>query len=744
MLLLRAFLGVTFVFAGSQKLANPNFFSATAPGSFQEQLGGSMITSPLHHFLAFALHAPVLIAVLIAFGEIAVGLGTLLGLFGRLAATGGAAAFVVVLPHCELQGQPLLLRAGHRVLVRVDAVRSGRAGHLVARPHLRQPRRARARSSWVERPNWSEQDATGSLKTASGRRRAADLPPKGRRGEPYRLGGDRVWRAHGRNRTARPRPATLRLCWCDRRRCPHDLDHGPDDEPDHEPDHFWELRGDGARDEHGPTRHDCRPCCTGAAGDADRASGRRAYRGCSQLHRSGPAGARSRRPGNKRRVPGLLGDLPPCGLYRPVRRDQRRLRLPVPWIGFQRDDRSRAAGAGNDWSVTHSCGPRAKRPALRGWLTAWSEPGEARSNRGGGNNGRPCRCGQLPHQIGDPNARHSSRRRGPGRSFDEFGDHWTGRSVEYRRHLTARTVLDAPQRCRMKRRRRRPAGSRNLRRARLVPGITVVVAVGLAVLALQVSGLLAGGVASRGPARTAARSGLLSVGSPSRRSPGTGLPAIEAGLLPWQLAAPISREVVLPAPTNRLLIAGGLDSAGASVPGIFTLGTSNGRLTLVGDLSVPTHDAAGVVIGRQALVFGGGTTGPSSTAQRFEVPGTVEPSGYLPAARADAAATSIGGTAYVVGGYDGAALDPEVLATTDGLHYTEVARLAVAVRYPAVAALDGKILCFRRSSEQRSAGPRCAGRRPSLAPSGACWQTPGTGERRRRCGPGRDGVPGRR
>jgi len=90
LLLLRAFLGVTFVFAGSQKLANPNFFNATAPGSFQEQLRGSIITSPLHHFLAFALHAPVLIAVLIALGEIAVGLGTLLGLFGRLAATGGA------------------------------------------------------------------------------------------------------------------------------------------------------------------------------------------------------------------------------------------------------------------------------------------------------------------------------------------------------------------------------------------------------------------------------------------------------------------------------------------------------------------------------------------------------------------------------------------------------------------------------------------------------------------------------
>lgn len=113
-----------------------------------------------------------------------------------------------------------------------------------------------------------------------------------------------------------------------------------------------------------------------------------------------------------------------------------------------------------------------------------------------------------------------------------------------------------------------------------MPGVGVVVLVALAVLGLQVSGLLAGGVVSRGPARTAARSGLLSVASPSHRSPGTGLPAIEAGLLPWQLAAPISREVVLPAPANQLLIVGGLDGAGASVPGIFSLATSDGRLAL--------------------------------------------------------------------------------------------------------------------------------------------------------------------
>ena len=63
-------------------------------------------------------------------------------------------------------------------------------------------------------------------------------------------------------------------------------------------------------------------------------------------------------------------------------------------------------------------------------------------------------------------------------------------------------------------------------------------------------------------------------------------------------------------------------------------------------------------------------------------------------ARADAAALTIGATAFVVGGYDGRALDAEVLGTTDGLHFAQVAALPVPVRYPAVAALDGEIYVF--------------------------------------------------
>jgi thiosulfate dehydrogenase [quinone] large subunit len=89
LLVLRAFLGVTFAFAGLQKLTSRNFFNATAPGSFQQQLRGSILTSPLHHLLDPVLHASTPVALIISFGELAVGLGTLLGLFGRIAATGG-------------------------------------------------------------------------------------------------------------------------------------------------------------------------------------------------------------------------------------------------------------------------------------------------------------------------------------------------------------------------------------------------------------------------------------------------------------------------------------------------------------------------------------------------------------------------------------------------------------------------------------------------------------------------------
>ena len=86
---LRAFLGFTFCFAGVQKLANPAFFRASNPASIQAQLAGAARRSPIHGLITPLVHVAVPLGLLIAFGELAVGLGTLAGLLSRVAAVGG-------------------------------------------------------------------------------------------------------------------------------------------------------------------------------------------------------------------------------------------------------------------------------------------------------------------------------------------------------------------------------------------------------------------------------------------------------------------------------------------------------------------------------------------------------------------------------------------------------------------------------------------------------------------------------
>jgi len=181
------------------------------------------------------------------------------------------------------------------------------------------------------------------------------------------------------------------------------------------------------------------------------------------------------------------------------------------------------------------------------------------------------------------------------------------------------------------------------------------------------------------------------------------IPAVESGLLPWQLAAPISRVVVLPGSGSQLDILGGLTSGNTSSSGAYSLDTSDGTLRQIGGLSGPLHDAAGAVIGGQDVVFGGGLSSTVATVQAFPPPAAATPVthgptasvvGSLPSPRSDAADVAVGATNYIVGGYDGTNPDPVVLATTDGHTCRSVASLPVPVRYPAVAVVGGKIYTF--------------------------------------------------
>jgi thiosulfate dehydrogenase (quinone) large subunit len=93
---LRAFLGFTFTFAGAQKLANPGFFDASKPGSIQAQLAAAVRLSPIHALLAHLQSHAVAVGYVIALAELAVGIGTLLGVFARVAAVGGVILAVML------------------------------------------------------------------------------------------------------------------------------------------------------------------------------------------------------------------------------------------------------------------------------------------------------------------------------------------------------------------------------------------------------------------------------------------------------------------------------------------------------------------------------------------------------------------------------------------------------------------------------------------------------------------------
>ncbi|MGW1377576.1 DoxX family membrane protein [Streptomyces sp. NPDC002446] len=87
---LRVFLGATFLYAGLDKLTDPAFLAAGGTGSLGEMLRQVHDTAALPQLVDLAQKSPVGFGYAIAAGELAVGLGTLLGLLGRLAAFGGA------------------------------------------------------------------------------------------------------------------------------------------------------------------------------------------------------------------------------------------------------------------------------------------------------------------------------------------------------------------------------------------------------------------------------------------------------------------------------------------------------------------------------------------------------------------------------------------------------------------------------------------------------------------------------
>ena len=155
---LRAFLGFTFCFAGLQKLANPRFFDAADPASIQSQLAAAARRSPVHALISPLAHVAVPLGVLIAFGELAVGVGTLLGLRARLAAAGGLALSLMLFLTVSFHSAPYytgadivfafawtpLLLAGSGSVLSLDAAIADWAAEQAGARTESQPARGRA------------------------------------------------------------------------------------------------------------------------------------------------------------------------------------------------------------------------------------------------------------------------------------------------------------------------------------------------------------------------------------------------------------------------------------------------------------------------------------------------------------------------------------------------------------------------------------------------------------------------
>lgn len=190
----------------------------------------------------------------------------------------------------------------------------------------------------------------------------------------------------------------------------------------------------------------------------------------------------------------------------------------------------------------------------------------------------------------------------------------------------------------------------------------------------------ASGCGSHHPTGSARSSGPQSGNAATTAAPVTTLRATQAA---WRLPAPVSRAAVV-SDGGQLVIAGGLATGDVSTAAVWSVTPATGSGSRAGSLAVAVHDMGGAVLNGGLFVFGGGASSTVATVQRW-ADGRAASIAHLPAPRSDGEVASDGTTAWIVGGFDGHAMDSDILSTRDGQSFTVAGTLVVPVRYPAVA-----------------------------------------------------------
>jgi thiosulfate dehydrogenase (quinone) large subunit len=144
---LRVFLGIVFLYAGISKIADRSFLEGTSPTSIHAQVLAVKRASPIGGLLGPVVDHSFAFGLFMAFAEIAVGLGVLLGLLTRVAAAGGMLIALSLWLTVSWQAEPWFTSADVVYLFALTPLLLGGAGEFslddwLARARERHPRGA--------------------------------------------------------------------------------------------------------------------------------------------------------------------------------------------------------------------------------------------------------------------------------------------------------------------------------------------------------------------------------------------------------------------------------------------------------------------------------------------------------------------------------------------------------------------------------------------------------------------------
>jgi N-acetylneuraminic acid mutarotase len=173
----------------------------------------------------------------------------------------------------------------------------------------------------------------------------------------------------------------------------------------------------------------------------------------------------------------------------------------------------------------------------------------------------------------------------------------------------------------------------------------------------------------------------------ARATPKPGAPPLVlagTAALPAPVQAPATTSLA-----DRAVLIGGLDQADVSVVDVISADSAGAQR--IGSLPIARHDAAAATLGDSAYVIGGGE--PSfDQIDKVDASGTTSAAGRLPVPASDVAAATVGSRIYVVGGYTGTVPLDTIVAWSGSGTGKVVARLPQPVRYAAVAADGGRLI----------------------------------------------------